>query len=102
MSKARNQEMAARTVMETISYMFNDIDPETKIIIMEVCTLFREWKMLSEKSMHPNYKFAEGREHLTWLLGVNYRKNTNLLKKLLGPHGYTIYKALVAIRDHEG
>lgn len=62
--------------------------------------------------MHQHYRLGKGHEHLAWLLGcrddkswVNYDLlNCSLLPKLLGPHGYIVYRTSCIQREaaHDG
>jgi hypothetical protein len=63
----------------------------------QVHALFREW--YQQGKMHNKYKFSYGEPHLLWLSEDDPNKKRKIIKMLLGPNGYTIYRALVKIRE---
>jgi hypothetical protein len=84
----------------------------------ECFSKFRKWKL--EGRILPNYTWGEGRRHIAWLMRENdyvtmkrhmawlMRENDyvtmnlyeyiDIMRAISGPHGWSIYKMLVARR----
>jgi hypothetical protein len=68
------------------------------------------WKQLrmwyfdpKKRKQMKQYKMYEGPEHLCYLFNVSNvaQVNFEVVEPLLGPHGWTVYKALQIKRDNE-
>jgi len=67
----------------------------------EIFRTFREWYKEDPTWMHQDYIYYQGWDHLNWLLHAKtVDVKIKIINGLLGPHGRSIYKALVAIRTN--